>query len=99
MGYTNCKVRQYDTGESTFRRIATGEYIVIICFPHAWRKAHALNASYGQHAKGKVFSSIGQCFEYSKRHYPNCIIGRAVSKPLAKGDAYYRRIADIPVTG
>lgn len=97
MGYTNCTIREFETGEATFRKLYSGDYIVIICFP-SWRKSHAVNASYGPGNPPKRFKGIGQCFEYSKRHYPNCIIQRNVSKPLATSDAITPDdIDDVPV--
>lgn len=97
MGYTNCKIRQYETGEATFRKLDNGRFVVIICFP-SWRKSHMVNASYGKGALPKQFNGIGQCFEYSKRHYPNCKIKKYVSKSLATSDKIHPdRIADIPV--
>ena len=97
MGYTQTVVREFDTGEVTFRRIDTGEFVVIACFP-AWKKSHMVHASYGPGNVPKVLDSIGQCFEYAKRHYPNCIIQRNVSKPLAVSDPYTHRLAEDEVS-
>jgi len=97
MSYTNCTVREFETGETTFRKLYNGKYVVIVCFD-SWRKSHMVNASYGPGAVPKQFNGIGQCFEYAKRHYPNCLIKRTVSKPLATSDPIHpRMIDDIPV--
>ena len=93
MGYTQTVVRELDTGESTFRRLNTGEYVVIVCFP-AWKRSHMVHASYGPGSVPKLFQGIGQCFQYSKRHYPNCLIVRQVSKRLATSDPYSHRLAE-----
>ena len=52
----------------------------------AWRKSHMVHASYGPGTAPKQFKGIGQCFEYSKKHYRNCIISSNVSLPLASSD-------------
>lgn len=98
MGYTQTVVREFDTGEVTFRRIDTGEFVVIVCFP-AWKKSHMIHASWGPGSVPKLFKGVGQCFEYAKRHYPNCIIQKSVSKPLATSDIYTNRLAkdEVPV--
>jgi len=108
MGYTNCVIRQYETGEATFRQIDTGEYVVVVCFPHLWRRSHMAHAGHNnpKNTQPKRFKGIGQCFEYSKKHYPNCIIDRKVSLPLATSDRdtteernrWVDRIADVPVS-
>lgn len=96
MGYTNCVVREFETGETTFRKIDTGKYVIVACF-RGWRRSHMVHPSYGPGNPPKLYDGIGQCFEASKKHYPNCIIGRKVSKPLATSDPYTHRLADVPV--
>jgi len=110
MGYTQTTVREYETGEWTLRKVDTGEYVVIVCFPYetmndysdirqGWTKAHAVHASWGPGTKGKTFAAPGLCWQYAKRHYPNCTPQPHLHRPLAVSDYWNGRLDDIPVMG